>query len=306
MHNRALTVYTLLLGTFFTIAVLGSYSDRAKSPNATAAEPVTTGIPQVITPVSLDGPFSFAGEPLPMDNIDVRERLDQELTLNAYRHGNTLLNIKKAHRYFPVIERILAEHNLPADLKYLAVAESDLKPATSPAGARGYWQFMQETARYYGLEISTYVDERYHLEKATEAACKYLSGYHRRFGNWLLAAAAYNMGGTRLAKELDTQQAESYFDLNLNDETMRYVFRLVAIKTIMEDPKSFGFYLEEDDTYPGDEFREVNVSESIPALGEFAQQHHTTYRHIKRLNPWLRSDKLPIAPGKEYLIRIPK
>lgn len=306
MHKQALQIYTLALGAFFTIAVLGSYSERDQ-PVAPLTQADQEIIPQIIKPVSLDREFVFAGEALPMDNPDVLERLDQELTLNAYRHGNTLLNMKKAHRYFPMIERILAENNIPEDMKYLAVAESDLKNATSPVGARGFWQFMKETGRYYGLEITSEVDERYHLEKATQAACKYLQGYYKRFGSWTLAAAAYNMGGTRLARELKAQQGESYFDLNLNQETMRYVFRVIAIKTILEDPQTFGFYVEDADKYQElGNYREVEIGAPILDLGSFAKEHQTTYRQIKLWNPWLRTNKLSASNTKKYTIRLPK
>lgn len=306
--NRAVKWYTLALGAFFTIAVLGSYAgEEEKEANNKAETTVqTNAIPQVIEPVDLDKPFDFAGEPLPMKSFDVRERLDNELTINTYRHGNTLLNIKKSYRYFPVIEAILKEHGLPEDLKYIAVAESDLSNATSPAGAKGFWQFMSSTGRYYGLEINSEVDERYHLEKATEAACKYLKDYYERFGSWSLAAAAYNMGGTRLSKELKIQNATTFYDLNLNQETMRYLFRLVAMKELMKDPRKFGFYLEPSDGYPElNDYRAIEVNGAIENLGDFAAEHQTSYREIKIYNPWLISSKLTNSARKTYLIKIP-
>lgn len=306
--NRAVNWYTLALGAFFTIAVLGSYSGKEEKETIEKNETTvqTNAIPQVIEPVDLDKPFDFAGEQLPMNHFDVRERLDNELTINTYRHGNTLLNIKKSYRYFPVIEAILAKHELPDDLKYIAVAESDLRNATSPAGAKGFWQFMTSTGRYYGLEINSEVDERYHLEKATEAACKYLKDYYKRFGSWSLAAAAYNMGGTRLSKELKLQKASTFYDLNLNQETMRYLFRLVAMKELMKDPRKFGFYLEPGDGYPElNDFREIEVNGAIEDLGAFAEEHQTSYREIKIFNPWLISSRLTNGARKKYLIRIP-
>lgn len=305
--NRAVNWYTLALGAFFTIAVLGSYSGKEEQEAVTTETTVRTdAIPQVIEPVDLDKSFDFAGEVLPMQSFDVRERLDNELTINTYRHGNTLLNLKKSYRYFPVIEAILQENGMPSDLKYIAVAESDLANATSPAGAKGFWQFMTSTGRYYGLEINSEVDERYHLEKATEAACKYLQDYYKRFGSWSLAAAAYNMGGTRLAKELKAQHAETFYDLNLNQETMRYLFRLVAMKELMKDPRKFGFYLEPSDGYVElNDFREVEVKGPIPNLGDFAVEHGISYRELKIFNPWLIASNLTNSARKTYRVRIP-
>jgi hypothetical protein len=305
--NRAVNWYTLALGAFFTIAVLGSYSGKEEKENKTEKETVpTNAIPQVIEPVDLDKTFDFAGENLPMQSFDVRERLDNELTLNTYRHGNTLLNMKKSYRYFPIIEAILREEGMPDDLKFIAVAESDLSNATSPAGAKGFWQFMTTTGRYYGLEINSEVDERYHLEKATRAACKYLQDYYKRFGSWSLAAAAYNMGGTRLSRELNAQKATTFYDLNLNQETMRYLFRLVAMKELMKDPRKFGFYLEASDGYPAlNDYREVEVNTAIEDLSVFAEELQISYRDLKVFNPWLISTKLTNSSRKKYLIRIP-
>ena len=304
--SNAVKWYTLALAAFFTVAVLGSYSKKDEKINSPAPIVKDNVIPQVIEAVDLNKPFSFAGEPLPMSRLDVRERLDQELTLNTYRHGNTMLNMKKSYRFFPVIERILAEHGLPDDLKYISVAESDLSNATSPAGAKGFWQFMSETGRYYGLEINKEVDERFHLEKATHAASKYLIDYQKRFGSWSLAAAAYNMGGTRLDRELKKQHANSFYDLNLNQETMRYFFRLVAMKELMKNPRQFGFYLEKNDVYPELKyFKEIEVNQSIDNLGAFAKEHGISYRDLKIYNPWLISSKLTNSAKKTYRIKIP-
>lgn len=305
--KKAINWYTLAMGAFFTVAILGSYSTQEEAKTETEAKSALTTIPQVIEPVNLDKPFDFAGEALPMNSFDVKERLDRELTINTYRHGNTLLNIKKSYRYFPVIEAILAEQGLPEDLKYIAVAESDLSNATSPAGAKGFWQFMTNTGRYYGLEINKEVDERYHLEKATYAACEYLKDYYKRFGSWSLAAAGYNMGGTRLSRELESQRATSFYELNLNQETMRYLFRLVALKELMKNPRQFGFYMDAQDGYPQlKDFEEVEVKGTIENLGSFAEKHHVSYRDIKIYNPWLISSRLTNSSKKTYTIRIPK
>ena len=263
-------------------------------------------LPQVVRPVDLSGPFSFAGEAIPMGDFDVRERLDMELLRNAYFHRNTLLLLKRRARYFPTIERILAEEGVPDDLKYLAVAESGLSNAVSPAGAKGVWQFMATTGKSYGLEINGEVDERYHLEKATRAAAKYLKDYYQEFGDWRWVAAAYNMGGPNVRKWRSRQNADTLFDLDINKETMAYVFRIVALKTIMEDPEAFGYYVTADDMYPRlDNFKTITVSKSVDDLGEFAEANETTYRKLKVYNPWLVAGSLPISAGNSYEIRIP-
>jgi len=302
--QKAVQYYTLALASFLTITFFASYySGTTKEPD----QPVEDKLPQVIQPVSLDQSFDFAGEALPMDNFDVRERLDRELLTNTYWHSTTLQHIKSTYKYFPVIEKILAENDMPEDFKYLAVAESSLRNATSPAGARGIWQFMKNTGAFYGLEINSEVDERYHLEKATEAACKYLTDYYQQFGSWTLSAAAYNMGGPRLKKEMEVQRADNFYDLNLNQETNRYIFRLVAIKEILKTPEKFGFYLEDGDGYkPLTDYKVVEVSSSIANLGDFAKEHGITYRMLKVYNPWLRTSKLTNRSGKTYEIKIPK
>lgn len=266
----------------------------------------TENIPQVVKAVRLDQPFSFCGEALPMDNFDVKERLDRELTVNTYWHSSTLLSIKKSLRYFPMMDKILKEADLPTDLKYIAVAESALRNVTSPAGAKGIWQFMKGTGKEYGLEINSEVDERYHFEKATVAATKYFKSLKERFGTWANVAAAYNMGGGNMNKHLREQRAESYFDLNLNEETSRYYFRLVAIKHIIENPREFGFYLEKEDFYPAlHDYKTVEVDTAVANWGDFAKEHNTSYRMLKVYNPWLIDNKLINKSKKTYKVRVP-
>ena len=264
------------------------------------------GLPQLVRPIDLSGPFTFAGHQLPMDNFDVRERLDLELMRNAYFHRNTLLLLKRKARYFPVIEKILAEEGVPEDLKYLAAAESTLTEAVSPAGAKGVWQFMAPTGRAYGLEINDEVDERFHLEKATRAAAAYLKDYYEQFGDWNKVAAAYNMGGPNLKKWLDRQRAEELYDLDINQETMQYLFRIVALKAIMERPEDFGYSVPAEDRYPVlDDYRLVTVDSSIANLGDFAREQGTTYRMLKLYNPWLVTGTLTVSRGNSYDLRIP-
>jgi hypothetical protein len=251
--------------------------------------------------------YWFANERVPVENFDVRERLEREFIVNTYRHSNTILNIKKSRRFFAVIEPILKEYGIPEDFKYTAVAESDFRNATSPAGARGVWQLMEGTALDYGLEVNDYVDERLHLEKATRVACEHLKDYYSKFGSWTLAAAAYNMGASALSKELERQGAESYYDLNLSEETNRYILRLVAIKYVLMNPGHFGFEIEEEETYPPlDNYAVVEVDTTISNLGDFARQFGVSYRMLKIYNPWLRSYTLPNKSGKQYEIKIPK
>ncbi|MCB9081242.1 MAG: transglycosylase SLT domain-containing protein [Lewinellaceae bacterium] len=302
--------YTALVAAACTIALLTSYvssGGSADSGNTANSRAATDQLPQRIRPVNLNRPFTFAGESLPMDNFDVRERLERELLATAYQHSSTLLAMQRTTRFFPYFEKALNRYNIPVDFKYLAVAESTLSNAVSPAGARGLWQLMKTVAEFYGLEISADVDERYHPEKSTEAACKYLKHLQGRFGSWTLAAAAYNLGETKLARDLSEQRGTSYFDLNLNEETSRYVFRLFAIKAILDKPADFGFDLQETQPYITlDKYRVVNVDYSIENLGDFAQQQGIPYRMLKVYNPWLISSRLPRREGKIYEIRIPE
>lgn len=299
--KMSLTLYTAVLFSFFAIAV---FSSVVLSDDANAHEVMY--LDQRVQAVDLNRAFAFAGEGLPEDNFDVKERLDREILVNAYSHANTMMNIKHSRRYFPLFERILAAHGLPDDFKYLAVAESNFRFGTSSAGAKGLWQFMPATAKGFGLEMTEDVDERLHVEKSTEAACKLLQNYHKRFGSWMLAATAYNFGETRMARELASQQADNFFDLNLNTETSRYLFRIIAIKEIMRNPGSYGFVLEEDDYYqPLNDYKVVEVSSTIPDLKKFAAENGVSYRMLKLFNPWLISEKLTVRPGKTYSLKLP-
>ncbi|NNF21884.1 MAG: lytic transglycosylase domain-containing protein [Saprospiraceae bacterium] len=266
---------------------------------------VVSSLPQIIESVDMNKGFTFGGEQMP-NTFDARERLDRELSVNAYWHSSTLLNIKAAKRYFPVMEKILAENGIPEDFKFLAVAESNLRNVSSPASAKGFWQFRKLAAREFGLEVNDEVDERYHLEKATKAACKYLKQLHKRFGNWTNAAAAYNVGPTNFSRILKSQGEESFYNLNLNDETSRYVFRLIAIKEIMSQPDRFGFYLDDFEKYePLDDYYEVTVKSSVDSWSEFAKKYGISYRMLKIYNPWLRDTKLTVIKNT-YQVKIPK
>ncbi len=250
--------------------------------------------------------IDFAGEPLPMHLDDVQERLMREVLVNAYWHSSTILNLLNGPRFFEVIEPILKKHGIPDDFKYLAVAESNLRNVTSPAGARGVWQFMPATGRNYGLEINADIDERNHLIKSTEAACRYLRDLYTQFGSWTLAAAAYNRGENGLRREIGQQRAQSYYDMNLNEETMRYVFRIVAFKMIFDDPEYYGFNVPEDHYFATlTNYKPVHVTRTIDDLAAFAQEHRISYRDLKRYNPWLLTGSLPNRSGRNYVLHIP-
>ena len=250
--------------------------------------------------------ISFAGEKVPIERYDVREALDRELLVNVYWQSNLLLYCKRACRWFPVIEPILKANNIPNDFKYLALIESGLMNVTSPAKASGFWQFLKETGIHHGLEINDEVDERYHLEKATQAACNYLKSSYKQHQSWVLAAAAYNMGDGGVKKNIAKQQNSSYWDLLLNEETARYVYRILAAKIILSNPQQYGIRLRIVDLYqPIVPATTLQIDSSINNLVDFAIQQGISYKQLKDFNPWLRSDKLSNKGGKTYNIFIP-
>lgn len=258
--------------------------------------------------VEVPSKVEFAGEDIILDRYDLHERYDREINGFTYLHSTTLLLIKKANRYFPVIEPILKENGIPTDFKYLAVIESNLNHrAVSPAGAAGLWQFMPKTAPRYGLEVASEVDERYSIEKSTLAACKYLKEAYQKYGSWTSVALSYNAGQGRISGELEKQQAEDGLDLWLVDETTRYYFRMLAIKQVFEHPYKFGFVLTERDLYKPMEFTQVKVTESISDLAAFAKDNGISYAQLKDFNTWLRDRKLTISTKSQnsYTILIP-
>ncbi len=250
--------------------------------------------------------LEFAGEPVPIHNFDVWESFDRELLVNTYWQSQTLLFIKRAARFFPVIEPILEEYNVPDDFKYLALAESGMLNAISPAGAVGVWQFLRGTARDYGLEVNEEVDERYHLEKSTVAACRFLLESYTKYGSWTMAAASYNAGRRGMDRQIGIQKEDDYYDLLLNEETQRYVFRIIAIKTILEDPSAYGFHVSESDLYPYIDYFEVPVNARVADFADFAKEFNTNYKMLKYLNPWLRRPYLTNSSGKTYNVRLPR
>lgn len=248
--------------------------------------------------------LDFAGEKVPLNEREVRERLDRELIVNTYRHGSTLLLMKKAAQWLPVMEHILKEEGVPTDFLYLCMAESDLGHVVSPSGAAGFWQFMKPTAAQYGMLVNEEVDQRYDIEKSTHAACKYLKEAYAKFGSWTMAAASYNMGVMGLEKQTERQSFNNYYDLFLNTETSRYVFRILAIKLIHQNPEEYGFFVGEDDLYEPYKYSKIQVSGPVSSWVEFAKEHGTTYKHLRLHNAWIRDIALKNYEKKIYTVKI--
>ncbi len=255
----------------------------------------------IIKPQNAD----FAGEKVDVSSNDLWERFDKELLKNTYWQSNTMLYIKRANKYFPLIESILKKNNIPEDFKYLAVIESGLENVTSPSGAKGFWQFLKSTAKEYNLEVNYAVDERYNLEKSTQAACDYINEAFEKFNSWTLAAAAYNMGMNGLQKALDNQKVENYYDLHLNSETSRYVFRILAVKEILQNPQKYGFVIRKQDMYLEEKYYSVEIDSTVHNLYEFCEDYNINYQQLKNHNPWLLISKLPDESRKKYFLKIP-
>ena len=304
---------TALLAACIALLIVGMiylFFNQKKTKTEVETEPVTEVMTFVegmnyAMPVPVPDSANFAGELVPLNIFYVREQFDRELTVNTYWHSSTLLSLKRAARWFPVIEPILKENNIPDDFKYLALAESGLLNVVSPSGATGFWQFLDKTGKEYGLTINKEVDERYHVAKSTEAACKYLNKAYGKFRNWTLVAASYNAGQGRIDDTMEKQLSGNYYDMLFPEETNRYVFRILALKYIVENPIKYGFKLEEGDRYDPLTVKTLKITSTLPDLALFARQQNTTYRMLKELNPWLRSDKLTVRGGETYDIAIP-
>ena len=292
-------VIALALGVSLPLLVGSSSLDPQR-------ESARSQVPSLAAPPPIPRQVTFAGDTITLDRYDLRERMDRELMAFTYMHSTTMLTIKRANRYMPVIEPILQEMGVPDDLKYLAIVESNLNPlARSSAGAAGIWQFMTTTGREYGLEVNANIDERYHLEKETRAACRYLLEAYEKYGDWLTVAASYNGGQARISSSLRLQKAERGVDLWLVEETSRYMFRLLAAKLIFSDPQRYGFLLTHDQLYPPIACREVTVTTGIDSLAIWAERQGTTYARLKDFNPWLRESSLANKSRRTYIIRIP-
>ncbi|PCH75179.1 MAG: murein transglycosylase [Flavobacteriaceae bacterium] len=298
----------VLLSSFFVFATKSSMSttlvptkseDTIKQPVKNVSEFYQ------IKAVKIPDNLNFAGERLPLEKWDVRERIDRELLVNTYWQSNTLLLFKRANKYFPIIEPILKKNGIPDDFKYLALIESGLRNVTSHAGARGFWQIMKGTGKENGLEINDNVDERYHVVKSTEVACRYLNIAFKKFGNWTLAAASYNAGRAGIARKLKAQMVTDYYDLLLVEETARYMLRVIAVKEIISHPDLYGFEFDPEDLYNLSNTRTVQVDTTITNIAKFAKNMGTSYKEIRLLNPWLKQNKLNNASGKKYYLTIP-
>lgn len=258
--------------------------------------------------LNLPSQLTFCNEPVPLELIDVRERLDRELLVNTYWQSSSLLAHKRANRWFPLIESILKREGVPEDMKYIPLVESGLTNVVSPAGAVGFWQFMEPTAIAEGLEVNSEVDERYNVVRSTEAACIFLKEAHVRYGSWAMAAASYNLGQGNLQRQLERQKETDYFALLLPEETSRYVFRMLAMKLIMTDPDRYGFHLRRKDLYPPYRTYSVEMTPPVDDLNEFARVNGTNYKTLKLLNPWLRDNVLKVQKehrGKTYTVLLP-
>ncbi|MFT6747062.1 MAG: membrane-bound lytic murein transglycosylase D [Glaciecola sp.] len=298
MFKKKSVYITLLL--FAVVFQLFVYSTKAKVESEIVAHAHCA-----VSPFDLNHNIDFCGEKVPLHNQDILERYDREILKNAHWHSEMILMHKRSGKYFPLIEKILAENNIPNDFKYLCVIESGLANVVSPVGASGFWQIMEKTGQEFGLEINKNVDERYHLEKATRVACAYFNAAYKKFGSWTLVAASYNMGMGGVARRLKKQQVNNYYDLLINAETSRYVFRVLAVKEILTNPEKFNFSLSEVDKYKQVPLRYASVDTSISNLIDWSLNESINYKLLKIYNPWLRTGRLPNRDSSQYQIAIP-
>ena len=295
----------ILVGTLLLLSAILLVGSSFLQPNS-AFKSYGLSDPSKVFALDIAEAYSFAGETVTLDEHDLRERMDKELLVNTYWQSNMMLMIKRSNKYFPTIERILKEEGVPDDFKYLAVIESGLENVNSPAGAKGFWQIMKTTGREMGLEVNSNVDERYHIENATRVACTYLKKAKKKLGSWTLAAASYNRGITGINRLLEKQQAETYYDLLLNSETRRYVFRILAMKEILSNPTRYGFVFEVQDLYTEIPVYTVEVDTAISNIARFAKTMGVNYKQMKIHNPWLLQNHLNNKSRKLYHIKLPK
>lgn len=279
-------------------------TDRNSVPGLDNGKPAANNNPSIYSPTIPDA-MDFCGESVPLDIYYVREGLDRELIINTFGHTHTMLYFKRAHRYFPIIEPILKKNGVPDDFKYLCVIESGLTNATSPAKAQGFWQFMKATGQKYGLEISDEIDMRNNLEAATEAACQFLKSLKNSLGSWTAAAAAYNCGAGGLTKNMEKQSISNYYNTRLNNETSRYVYRILAMKQIMQHPQEYGFYLRPCDLYPTLPTRTATLSGQNVDIYAFAKANGCSYKVFRELNPWITTEKLTNKANRSYTVKLP-
>jgi len=299
MMPKIMRLFTLI-GVIAITSLFIKGIDKAKSE-----PPKSTSDKYEIQALELPENLNLAGERVPIERQHIRERMDRELLVNTYWQSNGLLLLKRANKYFPILEPLLKEYGIPDDFKYLAVAESALIDETSSVGAAGMWHFMKNTGKEYGLEINQNVDERYHIEKSTKVAAQYLIKAKERFGSWTLAAAAYNAGNYGVSRRLEAQGVTSYYDAFLPNETERYVLRIIALKEVLSNPRKYGFKFEEKDLYTMEKTRTIKVDSAITNIALFAKNFGLNYKELKLHNPWLRQNKLNNRSQKVYEIKIP-
>ena len=289
-----------LFAAFLILLASGYFISAYFDKNIDDPDPATPNdsLPSMIArPYPMPDHLVFAGEEMPLDDIDLRERYDREIMSNAYFHSNTIILLKKSGRWFPIMKPILEKNNIPPDFVFLPVVESGLANVVSPKKAVGFWQLTEGSARELGLTVNAEIDERYDPVKSTEAACIFLNKAKEKFGTWTNAAAAYNMGMHALNRSMEMQKMDSYYNLLLNEETSRYIFRILALKEIFQDPEAYGFYIPKDQYYQPEAVKKVEIRQSVPDFADFALAHGINYKLLKRYNPWLRTNHLTLKEG---------
>ncbi|HPW66545.1 MAG TPA: transglycosylase SLT domain-containing protein [Salinivirgaceae bacterium] len=306
MRNTLIITASIILFVC-TISIVKYLSNIATNQKEDIIYQEDFGASSVIKIESLPIPLSltFAGDVVPIEYIDVKEKLDRELAINCFGHSNTYLLIKRANRYLPYISKILSENDLPDDLKFIPVIESGLTNAVSPSKAVGFWQFLEGTAKEFGLEVNKEIDERYNWKKSTQAACDYFKWLNKKYNSWPLSAAAYNCGRTALNRFIDIQKVDNYYSLLLSEETERYLFRVLALKLILSEPERYGYFIEYNEMYQYIDTYEVKIDKTIPDLALWAKKKGLTYRELKYFNPWLRANTLTVTKNKKYTIELP-
>lgn len=301
-------VYLLSILLLILVGMLLAGRMAQEGSNLMADDPALLGVglprPLVRTPF-IPKELYFAGERIPLEKADVYEALQWEMGVMANWHSSILMILKRSGRYFPIIDSILAAQNVPADIRYVAVAESSLNPrAISPSNAVGLWQFIKTTGQEYGLRVDSQIDERYHTQKATEAACRFLQKSHDEFGSWTAAAASYNMGQNGYRRRTKEQGTTDYFDLHLNTETSRYIYRILALKLVLEQPTIYGFSVPEAQKFKPLPHKNITITESVTDLAALAAQNGTSYKVLRWLNPWIMSTSLTLSPGDSLTLKI--
>ncbi len=306
MDKKKLILIASIVVVFVGLVFLSAYFYIKSEENARHVPIIITENERRIYSPPIPDTLEFCGERVPLEDFDVRERIDREFLVNTYWHSAMLLYIKRANRWFPLIEQILKKNGVPDDFKFMAVAESGLTNVVSPDGATGFWQLMEAAAKKYGLEINNEVDERYNVAKSTQAACDYLKEAHAKFGTWTLTAASYNNGINGIENQIGRQQTKNYYNMYLNDETYRFVARVVSIKEIFKNPHKYGFYFSQSDLYPRFDTYEVKINYPVKDFAQFAKNYGINYKILKIFNPWLRDNFLKNKSRKSYTLKLPQ